>query len=286
MSERELSQSPDPRCSNVSACLNHRFFKALCDPNRGAILAQLAECCGPRTVSDIAKRHPIDVSVVSRHLAILRDAGILEAEKQGKEVRYSVRFHDLAVTLRTMAGEIEACCGDPKAEGGETTVTSGKRAGSLTEKETELFAIGASVASGCKPCTNYHVRKGREAGASDEEIGRAVRIAKGVRDKAGARMENHGLNLIGAGREADRRADAQAASRTEAMVALAAAFAVNCTTSVEEHIGAARSAGVTDEEIDSILRMAGLVRGKAVSHVERIAERVRKGVAPGESTAE
>ncbi|UCF81046.1 MAG: carboxymuconolactone decarboxylase family protein, partial [Acidobacteriota bacterium] len=72
----------------------------------------------------------------------------------------------------------------------------------------------------------------------------------------------------------------------EAMVALAAAFAVNCTTSVEEHIGAARSAGVTDEEIDSILRMAGLVRGKAVSHVERIAERVRKGVAPGESTAE
>ncbi|MFQ5984920.1 MAG: ArsR/SmtB family transcription factor [Alphaproteobacteria bacterium] len=87
-----------------------RFFKALCDPNRVAILADLAQCGVPCTVRQIAAALPVDVSVVSRHLALLRDAEVLGAQKRGKEVYYSVRYQRLARTLRAIADAIDACC--------------------------------------------------------------------------------------------------------------------------------------------------------------------------------
>jgi DNA-binding transcriptional ArsR family regulator len=53
---------------------------------------------------------PIDISVVSRHLATLRDAGVLSSEKRGKEVYYTVRGNALVESLRAIANEIEECC--------------------------------------------------------------------------------------------------------------------------------------------------------------------------------
>ena len=67
-------------------------------------------------VNEIAKHFPIDVSVVSRHLAILRNERILLAEKQGKEVYYSVRYEFLSSIFRDFANAIESCC-PPKEKG-------------------------------------------------------------------------------------------------------------------------------------------------------------------------
>ncbi len=33
-------------------------------------------------------------------------------------------------------------------------------------KERELAAVGISVAAGCKPCTDHHVKQAREAGTT------------------------------------------------------------------------------------------------------------------------
>ena len=52
----------------------------------------------------------MDVSVVSRHLAILRDAGLLEATRRGKEVHYRVRYDIVTGTLRSVADAVEQCC--------------------------------------------------------------------------------------------------------------------------------------------------------------------------------
>jgi len=87
-----------------------KLFKALCDPNRIAILSDLARRCRPLTVSQIAEGLPVDLSVVSRHLAVLRDADILIARKQGKEVCYSLNTRNLITTLRAIADAFEACC--------------------------------------------------------------------------------------------------------------------------------------------------------------------------------
>jgi DNA-binding transcriptional ArsR family regulator len=84
------------------------FFKALCEPSRLAILQQLTRCCEPMSVSEIAACCPLNLSVVSRHLATLREAGILEAEKRGKEVYYSLQAKSVADTLRALADALEA----------------------------------------------------------------------------------------------------------------------------------------------------------------------------------
>ena len=97
-------------CTDITGLMNHKLFKALCDPTRVAILCRLALGRGESTVSQAAGCCPTDLSVVSRHLATLRDAGVLHAEKRGKEVFYSVRCTEFAATLREIADAIEACC--------------------------------------------------------------------------------------------------------------------------------------------------------------------------------
>src|SRR4029453_12866849 len=52
-----------------------RTFAALADPTRRAILQRLAD--GEASVNELAKRFPITVQAVSRHLKVLEDAGLI-----------------------------------------------------------------------------------------------------------------------------------------------------------------------------------------------------------------
>ncbi|HEY3355205.1 MAG TPA: metalloregulator ArsR/SmtB family transcription factor [Polyangia bacterium] len=91
--------------------LSPRLFKALGDPSRLQLVLRLAEVGGtPCTVGHVAAGTDLDVSVVSRHLAILRDAGVIECVKRGKEVWCAVRTEALARTLRELADALEVCC--------------------------------------------------------------------------------------------------------------------------------------------------------------------------------
>ncbi len=95
--------------TELQAVMSPDFFKALCDPMRISIVATLATMSAPARVSDIAECCGIDFSGVSRHLKILREAGILNAEKEGRAVLYSLKTEELAETLRAMASALEAC---------------------------------------------------------------------------------------------------------------------------------------------------------------------------------
>ncbi len=110
MSKHKRNPTGRRRCANVGKLLEPRLFKALGDPNRVALLSRLVKCRRPCGVSELVGCCGVDFSVVSRHLAILRDAGILQAEKRGKEVYYSVRSAEVVGTLRRIADAIEACC--------------------------------------------------------------------------------------------------------------------------------------------------------------------------------
>ncbi len=101
-------RKPSP---TVATTLSPRFFKALADPNRIAIVQKFIECGCSCTVSQTAGCCAVDLSVVSRHLAILREAGILEAERRGKEVYYSLRNGSVVETLRAVADLFEARAG-------------------------------------------------------------------------------------------------------------------------------------------------------------------------------
>ncbi len=65
-----------------------KIFKALSDPNRLRILKMLQtkELC----VCEITEVLQLATSTVSKHLSILRSAGFIAVEKDGKWVNYSI----------------------------------------------------------------------------------------------------------------------------------------------------------------------------------------------------
>ncbi len=107
-------------CDDVSRCLSPRLFRALGEPQRVAILAELAAAGGPRTVGELGGCCPVDLSVVSRHLGQLREAGIVDAEKQGRRVLYRVRYTEVIGALRELADTLESCCAQCQPEGDTT----------------------------------------------------------------------------------------------------------------------------------------------------------------------
>ena len=85
------------------------LFQALCDPVRIALVAHLASCGRPVTVTEASSCCGIHFSGVSRHLALLRRAGVVRAEKHGREVHYALEANALVSTLRRLADAIESC---------------------------------------------------------------------------------------------------------------------------------------------------------------------------------
>lgn len=105
------SSAPDADCcSGLASLLSPRLFKALGDPKRLSLLVRLAAKRGPCTVSEVAGGSGVDLSVVSRHLAVLREAGIIGCVKRGKEVWCTVQTAAVAQLLRELADALDACC--------------------------------------------------------------------------------------------------------------------------------------------------------------------------------
>jgi DNA-binding transcriptional ArsR family regulator len=69
--------------------LHRDAFDALGDPNRRAIVELLGE--GPHSVREIADEMPISRPAVSRHLRVLREAGLVGDEPDGTRRVYALR---------------------------------------------------------------------------------------------------------------------------------------------------------------------------------------------------
>jgi ArsR family transcriptional regulator len=67
---------------------SHTAFRALADDTRRQILRMLRT--GPRTSGDIAEQFDSSWPTISRHLAVLRDAGLVVAVRHGQEIRYEL----------------------------------------------------------------------------------------------------------------------------------------------------------------------------------------------------
>jgi ArsR family transcriptional regulator, arsenate/arsenite/antimonite-responsive transcriptional repressor len=63
-------------------------FKALADPTRRDILRLLRE--GPMSSGEIAEHFPSTWATISRHLAVLRDAELVTADRNGSSIRYEL----------------------------------------------------------------------------------------------------------------------------------------------------------------------------------------------------
>jgi DNA-binding transcriptional ArsR family regulator len=67
-----------------------KIFKALAHPTRLFIVEQLTS--GSRCVCELTDLIGADVSTVSRHLSLLKNAGIVRDEKRGLQVHYHLRM--------------------------------------------------------------------------------------------------------------------------------------------------------------------------------------------------
>jgi DNA-binding transcriptional ArsR family regulator len=64
-------------------------LKALAHPTRLWIVDKLAD--GERCVCEFAEEIDADFSTVSKHLAVLKNAGLVEDDKRGKQVFYRLK---------------------------------------------------------------------------------------------------------------------------------------------------------------------------------------------------
>jgi ArsR family transcriptional regulator, cadmium/lead-responsive transcriptional repressor len=65
-------------------------FGALADPTRRHMVERLV-AGGPETATALARDLPISRQAVVKHLQSLSDAGLVDAARQGREVKYAIR---------------------------------------------------------------------------------------------------------------------------------------------------------------------------------------------------
>ena len=99
-----------------------KIFKALGHPTRLFIVEELAR--GERCVHDLTEMIGADISTVSRHLSVLKNARIISDDKRGAQVFYSLAvpcvvnfFSCVDNVLDTVVEDIDAIREDRDAPG-------------------------------------------------------------------------------------------------------------------------------------------------------------------------
>lgn len=77
------------------------IYQAIADPTRRAILDLLRR--GDLPAGDIARRFPVSRPAVSRHLRVLRGAGLVREQKISRARRYSLVPEPLVIVDRWLA---------------------------------------------------------------------------------------------------------------------------------------------------------------------------------------
>jgi DNA-binding transcriptional ArsR family regulator len=75
-------------------------FAALADDTRWQILAELGRA--DLSASALATRLPVTRQAIAKHLSVLADAGLVEAVRAGREIRYRALGSRLSETARAL----------------------------------------------------------------------------------------------------------------------------------------------------------------------------------------
>jgi len=80
--------------------MNENIIKALCNPTRLKIIQCLSQ--KDKTVTELISNCELAQSAVSQHLIKLKDAGIVEDRKEGREVYYSLLNKELSKVSKVL----------------------------------------------------------------------------------------------------------------------------------------------------------------------------------------
>jgi DNA-binding transcriptional ArsR family regulator len=85
-----------------------KFFKSLSEPVRQQLIKYLM-LNGRSDIGTIAEHLPQHRSVISRHLQLMQEAGILICEKEGRFVYYTIDGKEFLTKLESLVDQIRAC---------------------------------------------------------------------------------------------------------------------------------------------------------------------------------
>ncbi|MBI5839698.1 MAG: winged helix-turn-helix transcriptional regulator [Chloroflexi bacterium] len=89
------------------------FAKAIADETRQKIMNLV--CCNSLSVNEIVEKLDVSQPTVSHHLAILREAGLVNVREEGKQTFYTLNQENVAV-----------CCGQLMIKFAPETITTEK----------------------------------------------------------------------------------------------------------------------------------------------------------------
>jgi DNA-binding transcriptional ArsR family regulator len=75
----------------------NKVFKALSDPTRRRVLQLLRE--RPMSAGELSDHFPVSKPTMSAHFAVLQEAGLVEAEKNGRTIVYRLKMSVLEEAL-------------------------------------------------------------------------------------------------------------------------------------------------------------------------------------------
>ena len=84
-----------------AAVVENRIFQVLADPSRRAIFVALAR--REAAVKEITARFDISQPAVSQHLAVLKEAGLVNARREGRLVYYRVEPNGMKPLINWIA---------------------------------------------------------------------------------------------------------------------------------------------------------------------------------------
>jgi ArsR family transcriptional regulator, arsenate/arsenite/antimonite-responsive transcriptional repressor len=91
---RSVAKVAKPRVIDEPRNLTLDIFKALADPVRLELIAHIA-ACGPICVCHLEEALPYRQPRISRHLGVLRRAGLVSSRREGNWVYYSTNTEAL-----------------------------------------------------------------------------------------------------------------------------------------------------------------------------------------------
>jgi len=66
----------------------------------------------------------------------------------------------------------------------------------LNQREYELVALGAAIASNCVPCIEYHIPESRKAGLTDAQILEAIQLADKIKQVPARKVLDAAKSLL------------------------------------------------------------------------------------------
>ena len=147
----------------------------------------------------------------------------------------------------------------------------------LTKAEQELVALGASVGTGCHPCTEYHLVEAEKVGLGRDVLLQAIADAECVKRSAYNEFAVRGRELLGEAADLPPSC-CDDTNFAKEFVSLGSAIGANSVAQLRKHVDQARSVGIDLAQLSHAVEIAQNVQRHAAEFTAKKAALLTQSV--------